>query len=414
MLVKNIFIELRSRLRSCNVFITTGVDFTKNCNLKISIKSNCILLNYYKDDYKRRDSLSSIESLSDCSEDEFECCVIPIREFCQIIPNSMSCLKIDKNTISFRILTEPKNGGNFYKELISTNTIETSTKGNVLKLNVKVGSELNINCANCSNIISMNGLKFDRILELPTANLDMSEWFCHGHGHGHSHSDTITETIDIKPNKNDLLYRLTFFVINNKLLADKTNKFNSKRDIYHCNRCLAWLGLKNKDTVKLFNSEVKIQQDALVKTVFDVKSEKNVHIDDFIYTIESITKEFNLGFQYTVMCKIVLECSISAGKKQYLLIWVMDKELQVLRNNVHKIMSEKIVLQSNFVTKILYKVEFCMNQEVEAWLSDPGVVSTDISKGMFSHGLAHLQKMSLKVPESFRNTNGYFVSYLKV
>lgn len=417
MLIKNIFIELRSRLRSCNVFITTGIDFTKNCNLKISIQANCIVLNYYNDDYdksKRRDSLSSIESLSDCySEDEFEVsCVIPVRQFCQIIPNSMSCLKIDKSTISFRILTEPKNGGNFYKELLSTNNFDSSTKGNVLKLNVKVGEELKITCANCSNIVSGNNVKFDRILELPTANLDMSEWFCHGHGH--AHGDVPQPDGVLKPNKSDFLYRLTFFVINNSLLSDKTNKFNSKREVYHCNRCLAWLGLKNKDTVKLFNSEVKIHQNDSDNVVFAHKTIEDIHTDDFIYTIEHLTREFNIGFQYTVMCKIVLECTISATKKQYLLIWVMDKELQVLRNDVDTIFDDKIELQSSLVTKILYKVEFCMNDEVESWMSDPTVVSTDISKGMFSNGLAHLQQMSLKVPEYFRNTNGYCVSYLKV
>ncbi|XP_049707490.2 uncharacterized protein LOC126056881 [Helicoverpa armigera] len=420
MLIKNIFIELRSRLRSCNVFITTGVDFTKNCNLKISIQTNCIVLNYYKDDYdksKRRDSLSSIESLSDCySEDEYEVtCVIPVRQYCQIIPNSMSCLKIDKSTISFRILTEPKNGGNFYKELLSANNFDSPAKGSVLKLNVKAGEELKLTCANCSNVVSGNCVKFDRVLELPTANLDMSEWFCHGHGHSHSHGETPQPSDGvIKPNKTDFLYRLTFFVVNNSVLSDKTNKFNSKREVYHCNRCLAWLGLKDKDTVKLYNSEIKLQQNNAETVVFAHKTVQDIHTDDFIYTIEYMTREFNLGFQYTVMCKIVLECTISATKKQYLLIWVMDKELQVLRNNVDTILNDKIELQSTSVTKILFKVEFCMNEEVESWVSDPGVVTTEISKGMFSNGLAHLQKMSQKVPESFRNSNGYCVSYLKV
>ncbi|XP_049882270.1 uncharacterized protein LOC126378128 [Pectinophora gossypiella] len=417
MLIKNIFMELRSRLRSCNVYITTGIDLTKNCNLKISIQANCIVLNYYEDDdnMKRRDSLSSIESLSDCySEDEDDVTtIIPIEEFCRIIPNSMSCLKIYRNTISFRILTEPKNGGNFYKELLSTNSTIGSTKStkvNQIQMNVKADEEFKITCANCSNVISDNLVKFNRILELPTTNLDMSEWFCHGHSHGdNSHND-----IEVKPNKCDFLYRLTYFDVNNSILSDKTNKFNSKREVYHCNRCLAWLGLKKKDMVKLFNSEVKMNQNGSDKHVFSHKNASdNLKTDDFIYTIECITKEFNLGFQYTVMCKIVLECKISANKKQYLLIWVMDKELQVLRNT-DQIKDDKVKLQSTVVTKILFKVELSLNDEVEGWLADPGVVSTDISKNMFNTGLEHLQHMSLKVPESFRNTNGYCVSYLKI
>lgn len=404
MLIKNIFIELRSRLRSCNVYITTSIDLNKNCNLKINIQSNCIVLNYYNDS-SRRDSLSSIESLSDYSDDEFDdSSIIVIGEFCHIIPNSMSCLKIDKNTISFRVLTQPKNG-NFYSEFLSTN-LTNSLKINELKINVKAEYDMKIICANCSNVISVEAVKFDRILELPSENIDMSEWFCHGHGHGN------TEPIVLKQNKNDFLYRLTYFVIKNNLLSEKTNKFNLKRDVYHCNRCLAWLGLKKKDTVKLFNSEIKIQQNSTDNYVFSHNNPTNISVDDFIYTIECMTKESNLGLQYAVMCKIVLECSLSSTNKQYLLIWVMDKELQVLRNN--EVVNDKVTLNSSFLTKILYKVELCLNEEVESWLSDPTVVSTDISKSMFYKGIEHLNTTSQKVPEAFRSSNGYSISYLKV
>lgn len=414
MLVQSIFIELRARLRSCNVFITTGIDFSKNCNLKISIQSNCIVLNYYNDDRrsKRRDSLSSIESLSDCcSDDETDLTsIIPINEFCKIIPNSMSCLKIDKSTISFRILTEPKNGGNFYNEFLTTDNMNNSSSNNKIKVNINANENFKIVCSNCSNTISEE-VRFGRILELPSANLDMSEWFCHGHCHG----DTSQKDVLLKPLKNDFLYRLTYFVIENTLLSERTNKFNAKREVYHCNRCLAWLGLKNKDRVKFFNSEVKFTHNDNEMQAFTHKSEMdNIHTNDFIYTIENMTKEFNLGLQYIVMCKIVLECTISAANKQYLLIWIMDKELQVLRNYGEHILNNKIQLQSTLLTKILYKIELSLSEEVESWLADPTVVSTDISKTMFSQGIEHLQKMSLKVPESFRNTNGYYVSYLKV
>ncbi|CAH0718406.1 unnamed protein product, partial [Brenthis ino] len=394
--------ELRSRLRSCNVYIITNVDFKRDCNLKISIQSNCILLNYYNN-RKRRDSLSSIESLSDYSDDEMDSCVIPVHEFCHIIPNSMSCLKIDKNTISFRILTEPKNGGNFYAEFI-TPTDNKEMKIDKLNINLEKDDAVQFLCANCSNLISNGLTKFDRILELPTTNLDMSEWFCHGHGNTHN---------EVKPNKLDFLYRLTYFAIDNDILSEKANKFNSKRTAYHCNRCLAWLGVKSKNTVKLFNSEVKINQNNTEKHVFSHKNTtQSVIKDDFIYTVECMTKEFNLGMQYTMMCKIVLECTISTSKKQFLLIWVIDKELQVLKNTETRI-SDKVLLQSSYLTKILYKIELEMNEEVENWLADPGVVSTEISKNMFGQGVKHLEEMSLKMPESFRYTNGYCVSYLK-
>ncbi|VVC99352.1 unnamed protein product [Leptidea sinapis] len=410
MLVKNVIVELRSRLRSCNVYITTNIDFKKNCNLKISIQANCIVLNYYNDCDKRRDSLSSIESLSDYSDDDSNVtCSIPINEFCYVIPNSMSCLKIDNNTVSFRILTEPKNGGGFYSEFLTTKSLENTVKINKLNVNLQSNEYVKVICSNCSNIVSNGLVKFDRILELPTTNIDMSEWFCHGHGHGSTTPNEVT------PNKQDFLYRLTFFVVNHNILSDKTNKFNAKRVIYHCNRCLAWLGLKNKDTVKLYNSDVKLIQNNVEKRAFGHKNTTgDLIIDDFIYTIECMMNEFNLGMQYTLMYKIVLECSISVTNKQYLLIWIMDKELQVLRNKDEIILTDKIKLQSTFLTKVLYKIENALNDEVETWLSDPSVISTDISKSMFCRGVDHLKKMSLKVPEMFRYTNGYSISYLKV
>lgn len=219
----------------------------------------------------------------------------------------------------------------------------------------------------------------------------------------------------LRPNKQDFLYRLTYFVVNNKILSDKINKFNSKRSIYHCNRCLAWLGMKNKETVKLYNSDVKLEYANNNIHVFThTASVQNISTDDFIYTIECMIREFNLGLQYTMLCKIVLECTISATNKQYLLIWVMDKELQVLRNSEKQECPDQIVLQSSFLTKILYKIELECNDEVENWLADPTVVNTDISKTMFFYGIEHLKQMSLKVPESFRYTNGYCISFLKV
>lgn len=413
MLIENVFMELRARLRSCNVYITTTIDFSKNCNLKINIQSNCITLNYYNnnsDKFNRRDSLSSIESLSDCysEDDSDDTIVIPLGEFCHIIPNSMSGLKIEKNNISFRILTESKNGGTFYTELLKTNADKPKHETHHVTFNVKIGDDVKINCKNCSNTVSKDKVQFKRVLELPTSNLDMSEWFCCNHG---GCSQPITE---VKPANEDFLYRLTYFVLSLTVLSEKSLKFNSKRELYHCNRCLAWLGIKNKDTVKLFNSTVKLEQNGEEAAILNHQNSlsQNPDINDFIYTIESLAKEFNLGLQYNLLCKIILECSISTNKKQYLLIWIMDKELQVLQNS--DCINGMMKLKSSYLAKILYKTEDSLNEEVESWISDPSVVSTEVSKPVFFSGIDHLNQMSMKVPESFRSTNGFSVSYLKV
>lgn len=409
MLVKDVFIELRARLRSCNVFITTGVKLNENCNLKINIQSDCITLNCYNNVYDRRGSLSSIESLSDCcSEDEYsDSASIAVDEFCQLIPNSMSCLKIDRGTISFRILTRPK-GGDFYAEFVSPGTSELP-KSNEPKVNLEPGQDTVFSCANCSNELSKGRVRFDRALELPTTSLDASDWFCHGHGHG------ATCDLAPKPRSADFLYRLTHFVVNATALSPKTNSFNSKRHVYHCNRCLAWLGVKGRDGVKLFNSEVTMQHNDRQGRVFTHGTptiDTDTTVEDFIYTIERLTRESIMGLQYSVMCRIVLECQFKSDSKEYLLVWVMDRQLQVLRKKESS--DDNISLKSSLLTKILYRVEGSLNEEVESWLADPTVVSTDISKTMFCRGLEHLRSTSQKVPESFRNANGYSVSYLKV
>lgn len=406
--------ELRSRLRSCNVYVTTAVDLSKNCNLEISIQADNILFNYYPNESpnkKRCDSLTSIESLSDCySEDEEVTTVISIKEFCQIIPNSMSGLKIDKNSITFRVLTEGNDTGSFYKELLAAKaTNSTAFVKENLKINVKVHEDVKVTCENCSNIISESSVEFSRILELPSSNMDMSEWFCNCHGHSSNHE------VEVTPNKTDFLYRLTYFLINSSRMSENTNKFNAKREVYHCNRCLAWLGMKAKDSVTLYNSTVKIKQEGNYLQVFKhlnpISDDSNVN--DFIYTIEFMTKEFNLGLQYSVMCKMVLECTISASRKHFLLIWVMDKELQVLQN-CSSLEDDKVRLRSNYLTKILYKIEESLNEEVQMWISDPTVATTEISKPMYCTGVDHLKAMSLKLPDSFRFTNGYTISYLKM
>lgn len=412
MLVKSIFVELRSRLRSCSVYITTAFNLNKNCNLRISIKASCLVL-YYNvvSERPRRDSVSSSDSFSD---DEAEIVQeIRMDEFCHVIPNSMSGLKIEKNSISFRVLTEAVSGGSFYEEQLLLNTNQNSKAiSHAPVIDVNVDEEVKIICGNCVNVVSNDGLKFERVLELPSENIDMSEWFCPC-SHGHSHKHEIT----MKSKKCDFLYRLTYFVVGQEILSAKTNKFNCKRNTYHCNRCLAWLGLKNDDKVKLFNSTVKISRENNNDShifKYNAMGSNNTSLNDFIFTIEKMAKEFNIGFQYAIMNKLVLECNVSDNKREFLLIWVMDKELQVLRNDDSAGNTGEIKLVSNFLTKILYKVHDSLNEEVETWLSDPTIVSTVISKNMFLKGVEHLQKMSLKVPESFRSTNGYILSYLKV
>ncbi|CAH2061788.1 unnamed protein product, partial [Iphiclides podalirius] len=409
MLVRDVFVELRSRLRSCNVFITTGAKLNDNCNLKINIQPGCITLNYYEGLGQRRGSLSSIESLSDCCSEEEECsdsASIAFDGHCQLIPNSMSCLKIGGGTISFRILTRPK-GGDFFTELVPAGGPSETLESKEPKVCVEPGRDTAFSCANCSNKVTEGRVKFDRVLELPTTSLDASEWFCHGH-------DAVG-TCDLapKPKSADFLYRLTHFVVNATALSPKTNRFNAKREVYHCERCLAWLGVKERDGVKLFNCELMLHQDDWCGRVFlHGFQTADCVVDDFVYTIERLTREANLGLQYSVMCRIVLECAFASASKRYLLVWVMDRRLEVLRRKDS--VDGRVSLQSSFLTKILYRVEGSLNEEVESWLADPAVVSADISKAMFCRGVEHLRSTSQKVPESFRSANGFSVSYLKV
>lgn len=446
--------EVRSRLRSCNVFMTTDIDFANKCNLKINLRADCIVLSFNDhqgsencDDEgfgyvnRRYDSLSSIESYSDSySEDDTDYVteIIDIKEFCRIIPNSMSGLKIEKGNISFRLLTEPKEG-NVYNEVFNETPNSALLNNGLLKskINIPKLHLIKLFCNNCTNRISADiekgCVKFNRILELPSTNLDVSEWFCHKHGED---AGTNGEIDKLTPDKSDIFYRICYFNVNADALNEKCNFFNKNRVVYHCNRCLAWLGTKSlgKNVITFYNSTVnfseensEIKSDIFTYSSLEVNNSllvESVSCQDFVYLIEFMVKDFNLGMQYAVMCKLLLECQISAAKKQYMLLWIMDRELQILKaselgsvvDNSDEVFRDdlKINLVSAVTSKLLYRVEESLNDTVEGWIADPCVVTSEISKGMFLNGLSYLERMSCYVPEGCRQSNGYFVSYLRM
>ncbi|XP_077299893.1 uncharacterized protein LOC143920802 [Arctopsyche grandis] len=452
--IQNVVIEMRPRLCSCNVVIITNPGFAEKYHLKVSVRPNYIIVNYtdYQTTKKkslpkrrrsmRTDSSSSYESYSDSEEESYSYSkFINITSHCKLIPSSLSSLKIEDNFISFRILTEPigpNSSGTFFNEVFNDSTSNVPVDDGdrnfclVEKLSIflKKSVKVKLQCSNCSNDMfkiknnecddAAAALSFNRILELPSDNLDMSEWFCHKHDHGNESGETLA------PSETDVYYGLYYFLVNAFNIKQSLVDFNKKRNIVHCERCFSWLG------VKLHDSTCFQFWDSCVKFVENIDSENkstrvfrffhrvaqpetaNVALSNFICLIKYAIKNTVID-SMTSTCKIMFECKMTSDSIKCILVWIMDRNLDILKTKsyVEGDNQNEIKLDRVLTSKLLYKIDD-NSEMVKNWSNDSLVQSFDISKDMFLEGSKHLSEMSCYIPHSFRNTNDFFVSYLKI
>lgn len=453
-IVKSVIIELRPLLRCCNIFLMTSQLVVQD-RLKITIRPDCIVVSYSQFPEKceerkyarkrrisRKDSTSSCESYSD-SEDEIVGYnkFMDMKPFCKMVPGSLSNLKIETNSLSFRVLTEPSGpncSGSFFNEVLNANVdsghalIASSNERQII--NLEKNERISFHCANCSNKITKDHKDFDvvfeRILELPSENMDMSEWFCHGTNGKHCHSEKKNAAClnsnysNFKPSVTDLYYGVCYFVVDSSNFIDNFKKFNEKRDLIHCNRCLSCLGSKKDEAFKFWNSCLKFSKisdsstDSLTLNLFSYERNglslvsNNLPLSDVLFVISSLMKESLIGLQMPSACKMILECEGSS--KQSLLIWVMDRNLDVLKNlddNSNTELNRKeIKLNRVVAAKLLYSVVEEANI-TDDW-REPAVQIASVSKNMFVAANTYFVKNSSLIPESSRKSSGYTISYI--
>lgn len=406
--ISNIIIEKRPRLQCANFFITFTQNFAEQDAVKLNVTPDKLIIKF--------------------DDREF---LVKLSDHFQLHTKTLSQLIIKKNYVSFRINT---NTENFCSELLHVKDEQQVNGVNnnafVLNFQVKVNTTYKMKCSNCTNILTEE-VNFTRILELPSENMDMGEWFCHKHQHdkvpeetceGNNDQKFFDDAIDekfnsskFKPGTKDIFYGSYFGLFNMKLFKS----VRTKGKLTYCRRCFQFLGeltnLKYKDSIKIWNDTVNFETiSPPIETIFFFDNESL--LKNFIFILCKLQHDFTFElFGLPQLFKVIFEATMSDGKKNFLLLQVMDHNLDVLRlsKSTNQDTSSHIVLEKCKTVKLLFKFEEDEEQPlVKFWLSNTNVSSVQISPQMFKTAVEYLTKMSSLIPECYRTSYGFVLSYL--
>lgn len=386
--MKSFVVEYRSRIKAGNCFIYFNNKLDQH-QTKVLLRASGIVIQIDDDVYK-----------------------IETKNFFNINIKSFHSLLVKDAYISFRFIVDEDK---FDSEVLLVNGSES--KFQRIKLNVesnKDGVDMAITCSNCSSLItSQKEVTLKRILELPSSNLDVSDWFCHRHGDekifndGENKEESSSGCFDEKthqfqPKTHDLFYG-PFCLLMNSQLMDMT-RLRQKRQLIYCKRCLQPMG-EHRDTItKFWCDSVKFNG----RPFFDV--------DSPITLIRNVIKNHLAcdGLMYLApIVKIIFESAKPTDEhKVNVLIQVMEKNLQLLRLNLE---DSKLTEQRSI--KVMYlklnHADADDERTLNYWRKDINVVTFELSFKMFHSLCEYLKTQSELIPEVYRSNNSFQFSYIE-
>lgn len=369
-----ITIEQRPRIQSCIVFISTKT-WTESREINLRLKNNTI-------------GLKLVNNLFDIH-----------LESLMIIPESLSSLNVTDNWISFRLQSSPVDSkvGTFSTEVIDSQQVDRDncTVKDRHKIQLPPNNtQLSLICNCCKTILSKTDIIFDRVLPLPSDDCDPSEWFCCSHS-----GDDLNMKHLLQPTDKDYFYGSHYSILNSNILLDK---YKVSGDDVVCNRCLTVLGngnLKNfGDAIKFWNYSLQ----------FIVKSTSPVHCYQTSPWID-----FKAAFQSCINNDIfnseIHFLAVEQNRKYLLIIKPMEKNLCLLTESITPKLN-KITLDRNIVTKILYRYE---KSQVSVNNNNSDVRICRISVQSIIAGIDNLVLSSQRIPPIYRKLESdYHVGYI--
>lgn len=356
--IQTLVAEVRPRLQSVNVFIRLQ-NSVENQPVSINLSDN-----YFEILCANSSSITNWPQLN-------------------ILTESLSCVKNVNNSISFRFATTG-DLGSFKSELLTNNTDDNN---GVSKRVIFFESDVNysIECVNCKRTLN-NSIVFQRVLPLPSDNCDPTDWFCHNHNHEGENNDT---NFSLNPKESELFYAKCYVFLN----RNNVNNTRTSGKTVVCRYCLSWLGLKeNNSTLKLWSNTIQVSNGAECYKTLGLTDSFNAIFEN----IEHIL--FNSA-------KVILSCQSNSTKVDYLLLWIIEKKLEI-----YFTINNGICTKYN-VAKVLYRV-VDENGIENQWKNDSNVQSVDVSKPMLVDVLKHLHYFNKVFPKEFSTTNDFLVSYL--
>lgn len=385
--IKSFVIEYRQRIQSGNCFICFNHALDTR-QTKISLKSTEIVIQV-------NDEIKKIET----------------KDFFDINIESFHQLLVKDKFISFRFITA--NAKQFDTEVLKLNG--TSNKFQRIRLSVDTNKEVTITCSNCDSCLTIEKeVNLKRFRELPSSNLDVSDWFCHRHDEEKIFDHTLQnkdesspscfneKTLQFQPRTNDVFYA-PFSLLMNYEVFDK-NKLREKRKLIYCKRCLLLMGEHSNAITKFWWDCVKFSN----KLFFDVASS----IDLIKLVIKNHLACDGLSV-LTPIVKIIFESTIPTdGKKSHILIQVMDRNLQLL-----KLSLKDMQLQERSTFKVMY---LKLNEDnaddertLKYWQKDINITTFELSFKMFHSLCEYLKTQSDLIPDVYRTNNYFQLSYIE-
>lgn len=407
MKIENILIEHFPRLKCANFSILFNKSFEDVSSVRIHLRPTEIFVNFGNN----RCKTIELSTLS-----------------VQIQINSLCLLIVKGNLITFRINI----ASDFDEELLKTNVTNPAPRQlKRVSIGVKPDEEFHVICDNCSGPLS-DTLRYRRILELPSENMDSNEWFCHKPNQTHcnhstknpmtrnrdryrdKHDDKSSDQFNINalaPNESDLLFG-NFFALFNR--DNFTNiQINSQRKMVHCRRCLNHIGeYLSNDSIKIWNGNIKINRPTgqMAQRIFN---DSDSLFGNFLVILDRIAYDYELlGYQ---TLKLLFEAHNLMGTQTYLFIQTMSRNLELyqMSNDSNDENEEKVSMAAVDGIKCLFLCEEDTEPTLlEFWQKDVNVVSAAISIEMLNCAVEQLQHLAQYVPEPFRMNNGFCLSYL--
>lgn len=348
----SLILEIRPRLKSANVFIK----FSRTLN-------NCPSVILEKNSVRVILEQKTLD--------------IPCKEF-NVVANSLSNVKFNENFFVFRFSTQNvvEERGRYKTELL-------------LNTDDKFGSSLNkpllvadtnyiIYCINCKRALS-NTVRFNRVLPLPSENSNPNDWFCHNHEHSN---------FDFSPKSDDLFYAHSHVHMHISNIPFVKNSSG----VFVCKHCLNWIGVKNnKKTVRLWHNTTKF--------VNNTKSIESSSLSDILQAIRHGLTDLSTS------TRLIITCQTSSQKMDVLLLWILEKKLQIL-------FKKSKAIGPYDVAKVLFKFVNSDDASYNEWDNHPSVNAISVSKPMFVDLLKHLYKFNKGFPTEFAESNGFYISYL--
>lgn len=391
MSLRFICIEVRKNLHCANVFLQFDQSLTETEFLKIHVEDNAIRLKEYST----------------------ETCAM-LQEHFAIEARTMSNLTVEECNASFRITIDKITEDAVNDNQMTNHSLETEPKPCL-----KAGELGVLHCKNCENAFTDNAQIFQRVLEFPSGSIDMSEFFCH---HGPDFGQVLV------PKAQDFFYGFQFIVLNMTLIRDKIKE---KESHLYCRRCLQYLGeaLFDGNAAKIWVDSVRLCTDTsgALNEVFDSMENNTPTYQLLQKIIRDCSVDNELHLHQMQFSKVLLEATFPNRQRNYLLLHILEKQLDILRNtkplahgsSINNNNVLQVTLKKLKCFKLLYRLMDESQHESNSvplltyWKQDISIHLLKISPTLFSELLSELEENSLLLPEIYRYTSDEFqLSYV--